>query len=87
MCSCEQKCDVMYPPEAANVPFPGLPETTAATADCSRYWTADAGAAAAIMSSLSRAQSWPLLSGAAPAEDARNIKAKSSQVRYVFANV
>ncbi|XP_018560939.1 uncharacterized protein LOC108903299 [Anoplophora glabripennis] len=31
------------------------------------------------MSSLSRAQSWPLLSGAAPAEDARNIKAKSSQ--------
>ncbi|XP_050506823.1 monocarboxylate transporter 12-like isoform X2 [Diabrotica virgifera virgifera] len=29
------------------------------------------------MSSLSRAQSWPLLSGAAPAEDARNIAAKT----------
>ncbi|CAG9859404.1 unnamed protein product [Phyllotreta striolata] len=29
------------------------------------------------MSSLSRAQSWPLLSGAVPAEDARNLAAKT----------
>ncbi|KAJ8921716.1 hypothetical protein NQ315_010626 [Exocentrus adspersus] len=35
------------------------------------------------MSSLSRAQSWPLLSGTAPADDARNVKTKSPQLCYV----
>lgn len=38
----------------------------------------------AAMSSLSRAQSWPLLSGAAPAEDVRNITAKASQVSLTY---
>jgi hypothetical protein len=38
------------------------------------------------MSSLSRAQSWPLLSGAAPVEEARQAATRTSQVGFVGRN-
>lgn len=42
--------------------------------NCSRWWRR-------VMSSLSRAQSWPLLSAAAPAEDPRPITPRTTQIQ------